>query len=214
MLVFTHMKIADFFYTNMNKNGKCLFNLKYLPFIYGSIKPDISSMSRVKHHLSETHDMYLRHLNIVMDQNVSNQGRSEALGVVIHFMCDYFCKYHAKMPYKNYFLLKHFAYELKLHFYLVYRLWMRSIRGEYTPQNPSEDRESMYKEDASMKSLLEDYHRKEESVDVDTDFALFAINELMAMVLGSSIDSVDGKGEEMNTKGLLVESDSGEQFVV
>jgi len=211
MFIFTHIKIANYFYSHIqsvNQGQKMTFELDPIAFAYGSIKPDISKMAGVNHHLYETFEIYLEHLNKSQDDAYSHRQRSQALGVAVHFMCDYFCKYHAKSPYKEQGKVKHFFYEWKLHLnvgknFLKRVLYTRhnlSDINAYTKKNRIQDptktmiemvteldlkpNNKFYYFNYRLKAMLMDYQTREESTSLDRDFALAGVNDLLTVALG------------------------------
>ena len=88
-------------------------------------------MATRKHYLSETYDLYEKHLKLTQDTTKNAWERSLALGVVCHFLGDYFCKYHAKKPYTFSGLYLHLMYELKLHIKVIMALCLKGIRCDH-----------------------------------------------------------------------------------
>ncbi|MGG7178852.1 zinc dependent phospholipase C family protein [Clostridium paraputrificum] len=120
MLISTHKILA----TNILKhaNGKKLYLINKKRFIWGNIKPDCASKYKFKkHYYEESIDMIIDKINFLSSLSVRDiyfdygKGKfSEELGVVCHFLCDYFCMPHnQRWEFKN-SMKKHVHYENKL----------------------------------------------------------------------------------------------------
>ncbi len=90
-----------------------------LAFIYGNVKPDMNELVWLKHNYQETRHFYFEHLEVAKNNHLSINQRSLALGVVSHFVCDYFCKYHTKRRLCGAIAFPSFLYmNSKLHIYI------------------------------------------------------------------------------------------------
>ncbi|MGL5693673.1 MAG: zinc dependent phospholipase C family protein, partial [Peptostreptococcaceae bacterium] len=91
-------------------------------FIYGNIKPDITSKYVLqKHYLNESFDMicskveYLCTLDLdYVSKYFSMSKFSQELGVICHFMCDFFCVPHSERWEMSHSMNKHISYEKEL----------------------------------------------------------------------------------------------------
>jgi len=115
MLVFTHMLFANFLLNEYDGLQEGSFPLDRMGFRFGNILPDISSMAKRGHYFDETQDFITYYQSRVSDTTLGSWDRSVALGVLCHFQCDYFCKYHHFSALQKKSILIHLAYELKLH---------------------------------------------------------------------------------------------------
>ncbi len=218
MFISTHIGLANYFYFHLRYGtqkfevleNRC-FKLNPIAFVYGSIKPDITKMSYLKHHFEDTFHIFLDHVSVAKDESRNRAERSVALGVAIHFLSDYFCKYHAKSPYKTYSLFKHFLYECSLHINIMMHLIINivkrshhlmrleayddksilsdlvasSIEETVTMVFPNKALES--KQTSDLIKMLKAYHTKKPSLSLDRDFTLTAINSLLDDVLGLKV---------------------------
>jgi hypothetical protein len=153
-------------------------------FVYGNVKPDISKMANLKHHFEETFPVFYTHMQAAQNTALSTRERSLALGVACHFLCDYFCKYHAKQPYRSANIVLHLYYELKLHFAA-----QRQIRRD------RENTETMDIDGAlflghspehvkrHMLSRIAFYERHPEAYATDIHFAFGAIRQLIGELM-------------------------------
>lgn len=220
MMFFTHVQIGEFLYEQLTKQEMERFELKRRAFIYGNVKPDITKMVFLKHQFAHTYDLFCDQVNIVMDDSKTDQERSVALGVVSHFLCDYFCKVHAKKPYNEYSLWKHFWYEWELHSVVRQDLFGRDFSERQYILDPQGQQHSSLPGTSTKKSgdegssddnylylvdLLHHYYDREESFDTDKDFAFYAINKTFAKIFGREIFQIKDK----DSQGISDCSESG-----
>ena len=183
------MKLAAHFY---NQNP---LSLKKWAFIYGNIKPDITSLSRKKHHYDTTRLVFLESLKDAGNINLSKRERSVALGVACHFICDYFCIFHAKIPYNEASILSHLGYEIKLHLTLSHKQYRHEIMSRQISNLMALNHAnaSLYYIDSAIQSLLKSYHQEKESIQTDLKFSFDA--------LGFTIDTLLKKNEKEEGEG-------------
>lgn len=102
MLMNTHKMLAKDFIYNMDSNKKDLINENH--FIWGNIKPDCASKYKFKkHYLDESLDMVIDKIQFLASLSLediykkySENRFSQELGVICHFLCDFFCIPHNK----------------------------------------------------------------------------------------------------------------------
>lgn len=123
MFVGTHYRIGTFVYKSvLTKFQKSSFIDQYF-FKIGNVLPDLHhELSQVNHYPEFTLDYIKEHTRIIQDHSIPTYKRSLSLGIICHFLSDYFCTYHALEPYKSRSTLQHLVYELKLHFRISYCL--------------------------------------------------------------------------------------------
>ena len=120
MMMNTHMMIADYILNNLRDDRLYLINRKR--FIWGNIKPDCASRYKFKkHYYDESIDMIvdmiekLSSLSITEINNESSIGKfSGALGVVCHFLTDYYCLPHFQRWEFKSAMKPHIMYEREL----------------------------------------------------------------------------------------------------
>ena len=120
MFVNTHILIGKSIVENINENKSFFISDKN--FIYGNIKPDISSKYVLqKHYLEESLEMiftkveYLCTLNLdCISKYFSISKLSQELGVICHFLCDFFCVPHSRRWEMTHSMNKHITYEKEL----------------------------------------------------------------------------------------------------
>jgi len=89
----------------------------------GSIKPDfVPSLTNIPHYFDDSIAYIVEEISTLSKMKFVNSDKfikaySERLGVIIHFICDYFCEAHNEDILKTN-LMKHFFYELELNNYI------------------------------------------------------------------------------------------------
>ena len=120
MFVNTHTLIAKSIVNNIDENKHFFLNENH--FIYGNIKPDLSSKYFFKkHYLKESYDMIESKVNYLCNLNLNSLSKyfsvgvlSQELGVICHFLCDFFCVPHSQRWEFSHSFKKHVVYERDL----------------------------------------------------------------------------------------------------
>lgn len=96
MLTSTHKIIAEHIYHDAYSNNGVLLNKKLL--IRGSIKPDfIPNLKVQKHYMAESFDFTVdRIMNVISEPGIGIDKLSVNIGVISHYMADFFCLPHSK----------------------------------------------------------------------------------------------------------------------
>ncbi len=118
MLISTHRLMAKNILKNMAENKKDMLS----NFIYGNVKPDILSKYKLKkHYTRESYSMILAKIIKLSKLNTSDIKKniaiikfSQELGVICHFLCDFFCIAHSEVWRAKYKIFTHINYEKKL----------------------------------------------------------------------------------------------------
>lgn len=134
MLMNTHMIIGNIVYRTLQK--RLGFKLNKGLFLFGTIKPDFKNSDINKEHtVDESLDSLINFIDKLYITNDINKF-SVSLGVICHYVCDYFCLYHSR-DYKDKGTIEHFFYELKLHITLIYTIFkgLLSLYGENRSYN-------------------------------------------------------------------------------
>lgn len=89
-----HIKIAKIIADKLEENNKKEYLINRSAFYIGSIIPDINCIYPA-HRLNTTKDRMLKRIESV--DNASRDGiiRSFQLGIITHYVCDYFCYAHS-----------------------------------------------------------------------------------------------------------------------
>ena len=117
----THFQIARSVLENMDYRNSQL--IKEKNFIYGNIKPDALSKYKLhRHYMDESFEMiankidYLSHLDLddLSLKPFYASRFSQELGVVCHFLCDFFCVAHSERWEFKHSMNRHVVYEKDL----------------------------------------------------------------------------------------------------
>ena len=100
MMMNTHKALAHSFINNIEENKIFLINDGH--FIWGNLKPDSASKYKFKkHYIDESFDMIVDKIKFLSSLSLDDiYGRysinkfNQELGVICHFLCDYFCVPH------------------------------------------------------------------------------------------------------------------------
>lgn len=206
MLVGSHSRIGSFVYR--------FIITKYIPyspidkilFKTGNVLPDISkNLSKLDHTIEGSSKSYKHHIKKSQDITVSSSKRMMSLGIMCHFLCDYFCIYHAKEEFINRSIIPHILYELKLHLILSYKLLfskklhkqlmceqeMLVMLKDASKTNPDKSG-SVLAVRSLLDSLQRSYHLQKPSVRTDIDFALRATLISSTLLMEEFVASVSG----------------------
>ncbi|WP_143151279.1 zinc dependent phospholipase C family protein [Tepidibacter formicigenes] len=115
----THKIIANHMHYNIKNSLNVNLNENFL--IYGAMKPDIAPRLAIKkHYKNQSFDFVLDEiLNLINDglkeNPISINKFSTKLGVISHFLSDFFCLPHHDRHYYHDKLIEHLKYEKTLH---------------------------------------------------------------------------------------------------
>ena len=120
MILNTHLAISNALIENLDSNKS--FFLSKKNFIYGNIKPDMTSKYVLhKHYLKESFDMIINKIKSLcklsldfIEKYFSVSRFSQELGVICHFLCDFFCLPHSQRWEFSHSFKKHVVYEKDL----------------------------------------------------------------------------------------------------
>lgn len=102
MILNTHLTISNALIENLDSSKSFFISEKN--FIYGNIKPDMTSKYVLhKHYLKESFDMIIGKIKSLcklsldfIEKYFSISKFSQELGVICHFLCDFFCVPHSQ----------------------------------------------------------------------------------------------------------------------
>lgn len=180
MLMNTHTMLAKDFIYNMNSNKKELINENH--FIWGNIKPDcVSTYKFKKHYLDESLDMVVNKIQFLSSLSLEDiyknhyENRfSQELGVVCHFLCDFFCVPHNKRwEFKS-------ANVMKEH--VMYERDLSRVAKEFKIRKDIE-RSINSKEIRSYIMDLQQEYEKVMEYNNDLDFAYYVCQSVINMIL-------------------------------
>ena len=193
MLSFSHVEVAKYFYPKL-KSISIGFKLNKRAFFEGNVLPDKQRHKFNAHYYAESKPDCKHYLIRSSDQNLSDSERSEALGVVCHFICDYFCKYHSIQPYKEDVGVKHFMYEAQIHLILK----SVQIRRRLYRVSHAEDRiftgydlSKLVGDFGDIDVLMGVYLNQTESIVNDLTFAFAAVRGVLIHLFGARVDAFE-----------------------
>ncbi len=178
LLMNTHIIIANNILNEANGTKIYLINKKR--FIWGNIKPDCASKYKLmKHYYDESIEMILNKIKLLSSLSVEDiyydfgkNKFSEELGVICHFLCDFFCIPHNQRWEFKHSMKKHVLYEKKL----------AKFAKLYKPKSYINSNLSLSDIEDFIVEHLEKY-KKEESFKNDLSYAYFICNSVMNAIL-------------------------------
>ena len=116
MLVGTHLLIGENVYSYIQR--KLRVELNKTNFLYGNVKPDIVfRLSSKSHRIKDSLEFVLQEIDRLMTlKDISIPQFSVDLGVISHFMSDFFCSAHCYDSEEVKGIVKHLYYEFNLHY--------------------------------------------------------------------------------------------------
>lgn len=172
MLIPTHCLISKHIFKSITINNG--IKLDYSAFKFGSFAPDIMpKYKKNRHYMTSSFDYVINQVVKLYEDSkydqISIEEFSFRLGVISHYLADFFCKPHNEIYYDNH-LIKHLIYEKNLHkYYHKYNDY--SIMGLHSID--ISDR-------IKLKTDLEDLHSmyeksEEENFIKDTNFSMMVL---------------------------------------
>ena len=181
MIAGTHLLICNILYKYLLKKTK--FVLDYKAFSYGNIKPDIEKWCIKCEHTYEASiraiDSYAKRLT---SKKMSQEEFSVGLGVVCHFVSDYFCLHHQKEYWKR-DPMTHGIYEMKLHAEVLKLVLNDRLRVNY----------SCKEEDAVSKVVVKfqaKYDKEPDSVMKDISYSIAASAAVSEMIVRKRLENM------------------------
>ena len=194
MMANTHLLIARKVYFNLDIEER--ERVSYNNFLYGNVKPDMVSKYKLKkHYMDESFDMVIdkiRALSALSDNEINKMSAtvrfSQELGVICHFLCDFFCVPHSQRWEFKHSMNKHVKYEKELAAF--------AKTFEF-----SDDRIKIFGYYNIEKFILDTHklYLKSESYDNDLVFAAYICNSVVQYVI-DSIEFNSSVAIKFNTK--------------
>lgn len=160
----THILISKALYRHFSQKRA----LNKWDFLYGSIKPDLSSgCLKTPHVLDNYLFIVTDRTNQLTNLSESPKELSVELGVICHYICDFFCYYHInKQLHKK--LFHHFIYEIRLQ--LALHSLLRRKKAIVKPSRKS----PRYNIGSIIMEMRREYHSKRITLNRDIDYAFLA----------------------------------------
>ncbi|MGL5574067.1 MAG: zinc dependent phospholipase C family protein [Sarcina sp.] len=182
MMANTHLMIARYVYHNLELNER--EKISYNNFLYGNVKPDMVSKYKLKkHYMDESFDMIIdkiRALSTLSDKEINKMSAtvrfSQELGVICHFLCDFFCIPHSQRWEFKHSMNKHVRYEKDL----------SSIAKDFVFSNDRIKILGYY----NIEQFILDTHKlylKSESYENDLLFATYICNSVVQYIVDSIV---------------------------
>ena len=224
MTISTHYRIGGFIYKHIIAKNLSNSFLEKKSFQYGNIFPDIDSdLSHIKHQKEYSSIPMLYHEKKARDLNVSNNDRLKSLGIICHYLTDFFCIYHSSEKFKKKSIFLHIIYEIAMDAILFFILLFpnRLYKSLHLPDvisnplkqsnEPSLSFTFEYGKEFDIRDLLKtmekQYNRAERSIINDIYFSLKITCLVVATILQNHSLSSNGArpfngfaGRKTNTK--------------
>ncbi|MEJ8554045.1 zinc dependent phospholipase C family protein [Tepidibacter sp. Z1-5] len=152
MLVQSHNVIANHIHYNIKNHLDIDLNLKLLS--YGAMKPDVAPrLAMKKHYKNQSFDFVLNEILKLIDNGlrenpISINRFSTKLGVISHFLSDFFCLPHHNREYYHDKLFEHLKYEKDLHKHFVNFEGLNKVKSPYIERIDKDN----------IKSFIEELH--------------------------------------------------------
>lgn len=158
----THIMIAETLYQRLSK--KMFLDRK--AFYYGNIKPDLSPQCLRNPHILDNYLFLIHHdSNRLIEEKPPTKELSVELGVICHYVCDFFCYCHLdRALYHRFFF--HFIYEIRLHLAMCRILFKRELRLKRGEKKHGNNFASMIVE------MRNEYMTKQKTLQRDIEYAL------------------------------------------
>ncbi|HSQ89625.1 zinc dependent phospholipase C family protein [Romboutsia sp.] len=184
MLMSTHFLIANSILENIDNNKSFFISEKN--FIYGNIKPDISSKYVfLKHYRTESLGLITFKVNYLCNLNLDSLSKyfslskfNQELGVICHFLCDFFCVPHSQRWEFKHSMKKHMLYERELSA-IAKELNLSKFKGDVITHNSFED---------FFHALYEEYINKSDYKN-DLLFSSYACNSVVNYILDCILEN-------------------------
>jgi len=191
MLPQTHMIISEHVFRNTEK--ALGFSLHKASLSYGSIKPDIAPhLLKLDHFKPQSFNLVCKRITALANTEFDNSTESHKflsreIGVITHFISDFFCVPHNdRKTYKNNFM-NHMAYENNLH---------KVFKEKEVKMNQLYFFSHLHSNcDRGIKEVIGDFHNEylaqEESMENDRHYAIMASSLVSIFITEQVIKSVE-----------------------
>ncbi|MDK2986699.1 MAG: hypothetical protein PWQ96_2343 [Clostridia bacterium] len=193
MLVTTHNLIANTVYSTVMEKLEIKLHRRGLK--YGCIKPDISpSMRKESHRKENTQDLVYNMIKDIQKQSFPETKKelkdfSIKLGIILHYIADYFCFAHNDSKFCNFF--KHFIYEYKLARKFI-KVDIRKLCS-----HSWKIYENSLKQEMSIQEFIEKKHtqylRQQHKMSQDINFAVEIGITVIFMILTQCLENISYK---------------------
>lgn len=194
MITNTHFNMGKLIYDYFKNNLDVKLNKT--SFLIGNIKPDYFDMDiRLPHTLDESAVKIIEYSKKLIHEDISLKEFSYGLGVICHFLCDYFCTYHRGV-FKNKNWLEHYLYELELHYRFTGLFKKNELQLDKNINFYGKDIVSV------MNHLNKRYDQEIVSINKDINYALFAAISVSQLIIYQYIISFNYKNDAVDFNEL------------
>lgn len=165
MIIPTHRLIGENIYKSVLLNNKIRLDKRWL--IWGSVLPDLMpKYMKQKHFFSVSYDYILNMIEKLYNDsnNISMKEFSIRLGIITHYVSDFFCTPHNDRAYYHNHIKEHMQFETKLH--LLFKK-QRDVQLLDIPRVDTINYES-------IKSIIDEMHTEYESKGVSYENDLYS----------------------------------------
>lgn len=185
MIISSHLHIADYVMKSMGQFIDIKLDKK--SFRYGNIKPDIDAdFYKYSHNFGGTIDLVLQLIDELHNEDIYGKKFSEKLGMVNHFVADYFCSYHAYNYLFKRGIVEHIFYETRLHYKMISKYSSSKFN-----QVIDFDMDSFTSVKHILRFFSNAYYGSKRSLDNDICYALKATVAITSFVVNSCIRAYD-----------------------
>ena len=194
MIVQSHNLMSNLIYGYIEENTN--LDLNRLRFKIGNMSPDLPLYhSHMKHYKNQNYGYILDMIKELtkMDPTESKdtlKDYSYRLGVVCHYMCDYFCLPHHSRRYFHDKLGEHLVYEKDLH-KIIKKFTREDYRAEYSLDSAIEKHSNS---PVNLIDMIEDFHYDYmdavPSFETDTSYAITITSILASVIVKASLGEI------------------------
>nr|WP_314277877.1 zinc dependent phospholipase C family protein [uncultured Peptostreptococcus sp.] len=183
MMMKSHIIISKSLLENTDASKQFFFDRKN--FIYGNIKPDIVPRYKIrKHYLDESYDMVKNKINFLSSLNLDNLEKyftraslSQEIGVICHFLTDFFCLAHSERW--------EFKHSMKIH--IQYELNLNKVSMDYKIKNDRQDNIDNF--DVFFDKLYSEYKSNGKYEENDLKYSAYICNTVINYILESILEN-------------------------
>lgn len=175
----THILIANIVYKYLI--DKMNFKLDWPSFAFGNIRPDLDKECiKCPHTMEDSLDIINSFYYELIKSNVSIKEYSMGLGIICHFVCDYFCLHHTKKYWKK-DPLAHGMYEVSLHIAFIKLILSNSLNLRFICKPEKDVKEMVIK-------IRRKYKSETDGITTDINYSLLAAISICELISRKWLD--------------------------
>lgn len=198
----THKLIAEKVYLALEE--ELGVHLHYASLKYGSVAPDYKPSLMIKSHRKKNSYKLVTEIVSSLDTIQASNSLyytkefSYKIGLIIHFVTDYFCRAHNENKYYNFIL--HFLYESNLNNFCMRRF---TSNGEVIKWDMVRKWNLYSNFEELLEAMLKEYHSKKPSFTLDMEYSV-AVSTMVAMSLVQACNKKECLVERSNIQGAML----------